>query len=102
MEKLSVVIITFNEELNIKRCLESVLTVADEGPGIPDFALDRVFERFYTLSNPEGGSSSSGLGLSFVNEVSQLHGGKIELENRLQGGAIARFTLPLKSELSTI
>jgi two-component system, OmpR family, sensor histidine kinase CreC len=78
-----------------------VLTVADEGPGIPDFALARVFERFYTLSRPEDGSSSSGLGLSFVYEVAQLHGGKIELENRKQGGAIARLSLPLKPEHTT-
>ncbi len=74
------------------------LSVADEGPGIPDFALARVFERFYTLARPEDGSSSSGLGLSFVYEVAQLHGGKIELENREQGGAIAKLTLPLKQQ----
>jgi two-component system, OmpR family, sensor histidine kinase CreC len=76
-----------------------ILTVADQGPGIPDFALARVFERFYTLSQPQDGSSSSGLGLSFVYEVAQLHGGTIELENLEQGGAMATLSLPLKPEL---
>jgi two-component system, OmpR family, sensor histidine kinase CreC len=77
-----------------------ILTVADKGPGIPDFALARVFERFYTLSQSPDGSSSSGLGLSFVYEVAQLHGGTIELENLEQGGAMATLSLPLKPELS--
>ena len=73
-----------------------IVSIADEGPGIPEFALPRVFERFYTLSRPEDGSSSSGLGLSFVSEIAQLHGGKIEVENRQPCGVLARLSLPLK------
>jgi two-component system sensor histidine kinase CreC len=42
------------------------ITVADRGPGVPDYALDRAFERFYSLPRPGGGSRSSGLGLCFV------------------------------------
>ncbi len=77
-----------------------IVTISDQGAGIPEFALARVFERFYTLSHPEDGSSSSGLGLSFVYEVAQLHGGTIELANRQQGGAVATLSLPLKPQIS--
>lgn len=71
-----------------------VLTVADRGPGIPDYAMPRVFERFYSLPRPEGGSRSSGLGLCFVAEVASLHDGTAALANREGGGAIATLDLP--------
>lgn len=50
------------------------LTVTDSGSGIPDYALDRIFERFYSLPR-ENGVKSSGLGLAFVQEVARLHRG---------------------------
>jgi two-component system sensor histidine kinase CreC len=67
--------------------------VADRGPGVPEFALERAFERFYSLPRPDGGSRSSGLGLCFVAEVAALHGGRATLANREGGGAIATLTL---------
>ena len=70
------------------------LAVADTGPGVPDFALPRAFERFYSLPRPDGASRSSGLGLCFVAEVAALHGGQATLENRVGGGAVAKLTLP--------
>ncbi|HKX12872.1 MAG TPA: two-component system sensor histidine kinase CreC [bacterium] len=72
---------------------QALLTIADRGPGIPDYALGRIFERFYSLPRPETGKKSSGLGLSLVREVARLHGGKIELQNRKEGGVVARLTL---------
>jgi two-component system sensor histidine kinase CreC len=71
-----------------------VLQVRDHGPGIPDYATDRVFERFYSLPRPGGGSRSSGLGLCFVAEVADLHGGDVTLRNRDGGGAEARLVIP--------
>jgi len=71
-----------------------LLQVSDQGPGVPDFARDRVFERFYSLPRPDGGRSS-GLGLSFVREVANLHGGAIRLVNREAGGALAELSLPV-------
>ncbi|GAB3090121.1 two-component system sensor histidine kinase CreC [Lysobacter terrae] len=68
--------------------------VDDEGPGIPDYALSRVFERFYSLPRPHGGSRSSGLGLCFVAEVAALHEGSAELHNREAGGARASLEIP--------
>jgi two-component system sensor histidine kinase CreC len=71
-----------------------VLHVRDRGPGIPDYAAERVFERFYSLPRPGGGSRSSGLGLCFVAEVADLHGGDVTLRNRDEGGAEARLVIP--------
>lgn len=68
------------------------LTVTDTGTGIPDFALPRIFERFYSLPR-ENGHKSSGLGLAFVSEVARLLKGNVELRNRPQGGVEASFTL---------
>ena len=75
---------------------ELIVEVADRGPGIPDYAIDRVFERFYSLPRPDGGTRSSGLGLNFVAEIAQLHGGRASLGNREGGGALARVALPLR------
>jgi two-component system sensor histidine kinase CreC len=68
--------------------------VLDQGPGIPDYALLHVFERFYSLPRPQGGSRSSGLGLCFVAEVAALHDGQATLENREYSGARASLIVP--------
>jgi two-component system sensor histidine kinase CreC len=68
--------------------------VDDRGPGLPDYAAGRVFERFYSLPRPRTGARSSGLGLGFVREVAALHGGGATLDNRPGGGAVAVVTLP--------
>ncbi|MDR1074849.1 MAG: two-component system sensor histidine kinase CreC [Xanthomonadaceae bacterium] len=71
------------------------IAVRDRGPGIPDYARERVFDRFYSLARPDGGQRSSGLGLPFVREVVRLHGGEARLENAEGGGAEATLSLPL-------
>jgi two-component system sensor histidine kinase CreC len=73
----------------------AVVTVDDSGPGIPDFALPRLFERFYSLPRPDTGHKSTGLGLSIVREVALLHGGEVRVTNRPEGGARAELRLPL-------
>ena len=70
-----------------------VLRIEDNGPGIPVFAQERVFERFFSLPRPDG-ARSSGLGLSFVREVAALHRGSISLDNCMGGGAVATLRLP--------
>lgn len=70
------------------------IAVADQGPGIPDFALPRVFERFYSLPRPHGADKSTGLGLCFAREVATLHHGDVVLANRPGGGALAELILP--------
>lgn len=71
-----------------------ILSVTDEGPGIPDYALGRIFERFYSLGRPDTGKKSTGLGLNFVREVAKSHGGTIHVLNRPEGGVLAVLSLP--------
>jgi signal transduction histidine kinase len=63
--------------------------IVDSGPGIPDSALSRVFEPFY--STREGGT---GLGLAIAQRIVTEHGGRLALENNPAGGAIATVSLP--------
>ncbi len=63
--------------------------VADRGVGIPDYALQKVTERFFSLERPRSGKKSSGLGLSFVSEVMSLHGGSFQIDPREDGGTVA-------------
>lgn len=69
------------------------VVVEDDGPGVPEFAREKIFERFYSLPRPEGGRKSTGLGLSFVREIAALHGGTVEVGNREGGGARAVLRL---------
>jgi C4-dicarboxylate-specific signal transduction histidine kinase len=69
---------------------EVEVSVSDSGTGIPKDKLDDVFETFYTTKK-----KGIGLGLSIVRTIVETSGGKIWAENRLGGGAVFRFTLPL-------
>jgi two-component system sensor histidine kinase CreC len=69
--------------------------VRDHGPGIPDYAQEKVFEKFYSLARPQTKKKSTGLGLAFVREIASLHHGRIELVNAEDGGAVATLSLPL-------
>lgn len=73
---------------------EACLTIDDQGPGIPDYAQDKVFERFFSLRHHKAGRKGTGLGLTLVRETATLHGGRAELENRTEGGARARLVIP--------
>jgi len=70
------------------------LRVEDEGPGIPDFAQARLFEKFFSLERPDTGKKSTGLGLNFAKEVADLHGGSVDLNNLPERGLRARLILP--------
>jgi two-component system sensor histidine kinase CreC len=61
-----------------------VMEIEDEGHGVPDYARERIFERFYSLPRSDTGKKSTGLGLCFVKEAATLHRGSIEL---VPGGA---------------
>lgn len=61
---------------------KQAISIEDQGPGIPDYALSKVTDRFYSLVRPKTGEKSSGVGLSFVKEIMALHGGALEVENR--------------------
>jgi two-component system phosphate regulon sensor histidine kinase PhoR len=73
------------------------LSVGDEGPGIPDRDLARVFERFYRVDKSrsrDSGDSGTGLGLSIAKHLVELHGGRVRVENRQPHGALFTIYLP--------
>lgn len=67
------------------------LTVADDGDGIPDDLLPRVFDRF--VKGP--GSPGSGLGLAIVRDIVEAHGGTVTARNNQTRGATFDITLPV-------
>ena len=85
----------------VERGSEVVVTVDDDGPGIPAAEREKVLRRFVRLdearSRDEGGS---GLGLSIVDEVVRAHGGSVSIEQSPLGGARIRITLPVQAAVS--
>ena len=74
---------------------ELVIRVRDEGPGIPEAELERVFEPFYRLeSSRNRDSGGSGLGLAIARDIAQAHGGSLTLANLPAGGLEATLRLP--------
>ena len=65
----------------------------NQAAAIPDYALPRLCERFYSLPRPDSGRKSTGLGLNFVEEVVQLHGGRMSIGN-VDGGVQVTLLLP--------
>ena len=74
----------------------AIIAIRDHGPGLPDYALPRLFERFYSLKHQLTGRKGTGLGLCFVKEAAELHHGTVTLTNHPEGGALALLTLPLQ------
>jgi signal transduction histidine kinase len=73
-----------------------VVEILDDGPGIPEEDLARVFEPFYrTRASTPRRPPGAGLGLAISAQLAERLGGSIELENRPEGGACARLVLPL-------
>jgi signal transduction histidine kinase len=70
---------------------EIVLTVSDNGPGIPAERLQEIFVPFYTTRK-----SGSGIGLTLARQIALAHGGRIEAENNPGGGALFRMILPAR------
>jgi two-component system, OmpR family, sensor histidine kinase CreC len=84
--------IDFTEENGkIKICIEPEsslvkITISDNGAGIPDYAIDKVFNKFYSLPRPGKKEKSSGLGLTITREIIELHVGTINIANNTEGG----------------
>jgi two-component system sensor histidine kinase CreC len=70
------------------------LIITDEGPGIPDYAKHRIFERFFSLRQLNRGRKGTGLGLTLVKEAAELHGGSIRLEPADPVGTRATLEFP--------
>ena len=72
-----------------------VIAVNDSGPGIPESELESVFEPF-KQGDAARGSEGSGLGLAIIKRIIDMHGGKVVLSNRPEGGLSAQIYLPIK------
>lgn len=75
---------------------ELLIAIADDGPGLPEGELERVFEPFYRIETSRNRSTGGvGLGLAIVRQIAHSHGGTVSLENRAEGGLRAVLRLPL-------
>jgi signal transduction histidine kinase len=76
------------------------VAIEDTGPGIPADTAPHIFEPFFTTKD-----AGMGMGLSIVRTIVVRHGGRISAENRAEGGAVFRFTIPIartrREEVST-
>ncbi|MCK6530378.1 ATP-binding protein [Myxococcota bacterium] len=72
-----------------------VIEVADDGPGVPAEARERVFERFVQLGD-DARAGGTGLGLAIVKEVAWLHDGSVSVGEAPEGGALFTFEVPLE------
>ena len=71
------------------------VAVSDNGPGIPDKDIPRIFDRFYrALDGEEARSDSSGLGLAIVKRILDLHDSRITVTSKLDAGTRFEFDLP--------
>ncbi len=72
------------------------LSVRDQGPGIPEYDFERIFDKFYRTDNSDSQAAYGyGLGLYICRMLVEAHKGHIWVENAPEGGAIFSFTLPL-------
>ncbi len=83
-----------------QRDQEIVLSVSDDGVGIAEDELPRIFERFYRVDKARSHDSvrGTGLGLAIVKHIAQLHGGRVEAESELENGTTIRVVLPIVTQ----
>ncbi len=75
------------------------INIADEGPGLPEDQIARVFEPFIRLERSRNrGTGGTGLGLAIARTIVQSHGGEIVLSNRPEGGLLATVRIPLMAK----
>ena len=72
--------------------------VADDGPGIPQEDLERVFERFYQSDAARSGEGT-GLGLAIARWIAKEHGGQVTAANNPRGGAAFTVELPVEAKV---
>jgi signal transduction histidine kinase len=78
-----------------RKAKEVLITVTDQGPGIAEKHLQRIFERFYRVDRARSREAGgTGLGLSIVKHVVQAHGGTIQVSSRLGDGSAFTLSLP--------
>jgi two-component system sensor histidine kinase KdpD len=88
-----------NSEINITVIKEEnsiKIVISDNGPGLPESALPKIFDKFFRVpGSPAGGT---GLGLSIVKNIVELHGGTISVFNQQPHGAVFSIEIPVKKQ----
>lgn len=74
-----------------------VISVLDNGPGIPETHLKKLLKPFERLDKARSNVGGSGLGLAIAERIAKLHHGTLELINRPEGGLEARLSIPIKN-----
>jgi two-component system osmolarity sensor histidine kinase EnvZ len=74
---------------------EVCFCVSDEGPGIAEVDIERLFQPF-TQGDEARGTGGSGLGLAIIKRIVDTHGGRVKLSNRVAGGLTAKVCLPIR------
>jgi signal transduction histidine kinase len=88
------VTVTFRQDSD-----HAVITISDDGPGIPETDLEQVFEPYFRLEKSRSKETGgTGLGLSIARTIVRAHGGDVSLSNRREGGLVATVTLPLEAK----
>jgi signal transduction histidine kinase/putative methionine-R-sulfoxide reductase with GAF domain len=84
-------------EVGLRRIGRSAeFTVADQGPGLPEDSIEKLFEMFYRVENSQAASiPGTGIGLNVSKRIIEEHAGEISVNNRDGGGTIATFSIPL-------
>ncbi len=75
---------------------EVIITISDNGPGIPRSEFVNIFLRFYRIDPSRNDTPGSGLGLAIVEQLVKLHGGSVDVESEPEKGAAFTVKLPLK------
>jgi two-component system phosphate regulon sensor histidine kinase PhoR len=79
----------------VKAADEIVISVSDQGPGVPREHLPRLFERFYRVDKARSRDlGGTGLGLAIVKHIAQAHGGRVSVDSRVGEGSTFRIHLP--------
>ena len=73
-----------------------IISITDQGPGIPEDEIDSIFDKFIQSTNTKSGAGGTGLGLSICKEIIKEHDGEIWCKNNQDKGATFSFTLPAK------
>ena len=82
-------------QLDNNRVPALIVTIADQGVGLPDDELDTIFDKFIQSSKTKNGAGGTGLGLAICREIMNTHNGEIWAENNKDGGSSFSFGLPI-------
>ena len=74
----------------------AIITVRDDGIGISEEHINRIWDRFYQVDGSRSAGNGSGLGLSIVKEIATLHNGSVSIESEKGKGSTFRVDIPLQ------